>query len=56
MSTVLLLFTNPLVGDIVKGASEQIVAVLAAITGVGLTVTVRSKGVPVQVPLLGVSV
>ena len=56
MSTVLLLFTNPLVGDTVKGAPEQIVAVLAAISGVGLTVTVRSKAVPVQVPLFGVSV
>ena len=39
-----------------KAAPEQIVAVLAAISGVGLTVTVRSKAAPVQVPLLGVSV
>ena len=49
-------FTTVLVGLTVKAAPEQIVAVLAAISGVGLTVTVRSKAAPVQVPLLGVSV
>ena len=30
--------------------------VSAAISGVGFTCTVRSKGVPAQVPLIGVSV
>ena len=43
-------------GDTVKVPPEQIASVLAAISGVGLTRTVRSKGAPAQVPLIGVSV
>ena len=52
----LLTFKNKSVGDTVKVPSEQIAVVLAAISGVGLTRTVRSKGWPTQVPMLGVSV
>ena len=44
-----------LVGDTVKVSAEQMAVVLAAISGVGFTRTVRSKELPTQVPLLGVS-
>ncbi len=49
-------FTTVLVGEKVKVSAEQMAVVLAAISGVGFTSTVRSKGAPTQVPLLGVSV
>ena len=44
-----------LVGDTVNVSPEQMDAVLAAISGVGFTSTVRSNGNPVQFPLFGVS-
>lgn len=44
-----------LAGDTVKVSAEQMAAVLLAISGLGFTSTVRSKGFPTQVPLLGVS-
>ena len=45
-----------LAGDTVNVSAEQMAVVLAAISGVGFTCTVRSKALPTQVPLLGVSV
>ena len=49
-------FTTSLAGDTVKVPLEQTAVVLAAISGVGLTRTVRSNAVPTQAPMLGVSV
>ena len=48
-------FTTVLVGEMVKGSPEQIIAVVLSISGVGLTVTVTRKGVPGQLPSLGVT-
>ena len=48
-------FVTVLVGETVKVPSEQIIGVLATISGVGFTVTVRKNGSPVQVPLIGVN-
>jgi hypothetical protein len=45
-----------LIGDTLKVPPEQIAVVLAATSGVGLTVTVRSKALPTQVPLLLIGV
>ena len=48
--------TTVFVGEMVKGSPEQIFAVVFSISGVGLTVTVTRKGVPVQaVASLGVT-
>jgi hypothetical protein len=46
----------PLVGVTEKVPPLQIVAVLFAIVGFGLTVTVTVNGVPLHVPDLGVTV
>jgi hypothetical protein len=46
----------PLAGIIVKAVPLHVVAVLAAIDGVGLTVTVTVKALPEQLPEVGVTV
>ena len=46
----------PLVGAIVKAFPEQIVCVLLAISGLGLTVAVKVKVEPTHVPEVGVTV
>ena len=48
-------FAKVLVGLTMKDSPEQMILVLAAISGVGLTVTVTRKGVPGQLPSLGVT-
>ena len=45
----------PLTGVTVNITALQVVAVLAAIEGTGLTVTVTVKGEPVQLPAVGVT-
>ena len=48
-------FTTVFVGEMVKGSPEHIMAESFSISGVGLTVMVTRKGVPGQVPSLGVT-
>jgi hypothetical protein len=45
----------PLVGDTIKPAPLQIVAVIGEITGLGLTDTITVKSGPVQLPAAGVT-
>jgi hypothetical protein len=50
------MFPDPFVGANTKFAAEQVVFVCAIILGAGFTMIETVKGVPVQLPLVGVTV